>query len=198
MNLERLLHNNFDEKELLVMYRSIIETEQLKIKILKKVKCKKCGWCCKNQNAMLTREDVKRFMIHFKCSYEELSEKYLDETLKIPYLRSPCPLLDNENRCIIYHIRPKVCKIYPFTDFFMVNKPCLLGEEILGIMIKSGRFTSNNGHHIHDDLQKLYKDRIDMLNDIAGMPNSRGAEYYSIFIDKDILGKLMKILKNKN
>ena len=200
MELEQFLYNNSHKKELLEMYRSIIETEPLKIKILKKVKCKKCGWCCKNQSAMLTREDVKRFMIHFKCNYGELSEKYLDKTMKIPYLKSPCPFLDNENKCIIYHVRPKVCKIYPFTDFFMVSKPCVLGEEILDMMVKSGRFAPNNGHNQHDDsrLQKLYKDRIDMLNDITGMSPSRGAEYYSIFIDKDILGKLIKMLKNKN
>ena len=198
MKLEKLLHNNFDEKELLEMYRTIIETEPLKIKILKKVKCKKCGWCCKNQSAMLTREDVKRFMIHFKCNYEELSEKYLDKTVKIPYRKSPCPFLDSENKCNVYHIRPKVCKIYPFTDFFMVSKPCILGEEILDKMVKSGRFTHNNGQHDDSHLQKLYNDRIDVLNSITGMEPSRGAEYHSIFIDKDILSKLMMILKNKN
>lgn len=196
MELERLLHN-FNEKELSEMFRNIVETEPLKIRILKKIKCKKCGWCCKNQSAMLTLEDVKRLMIHFKCNYEKLSEKYLDKTMKIPYLKSPCPFLDNENKCSIYHIRPKVCKIYPFTDFFMVSKPCLLGEEILDMMIKSG-FVYNNDRHDHSHLQKLYNDRIDMLNNITGMEHSIGTEYHSIFIDKDILGKLIKILKNKN
>ena len=44
MELEKLLHNNFNEKELLEMCRSIIEAEPYKIKILKKVKCKRCGW----------------------------------------------------------------------------------------------------------------------------------------------------------
>ena len=144
MKLEKLLHNNFNEKELLEMYRSIIEAEPYKIKILKKVKCKRCGWCCKNQSAMLTREDVKRLMIHFKCNYDQFSEMYLDKTMKIPYLKYPCPFLDSENRCDIYHIRPKVCKIYPFTDFFMVVKPCLLGGDMLNKMIKSGQFGHNN------------------------------------------------------
>lgn len=198
MRLEQLLHDSFNEKELLEMYRNIIETEPLKIKILKKVKCKKCGWCCKNQSAMLTPEDVRRLMINFKCSYEELSEKYFDKTMKIPYLKSPCPFLDDDNRCGIYHVRPKVCKIYPFTDFFMVIKPCLLGEDILDMMIKSGRFALNNGQRDDSHLQKLYNDRNDMLNSITGMEPSRGTEYGSIFINKDMLGKLMKILKNKN
>ena len=37
-----------------------------------------------------------------------------------------------------------------------------------------------------------------MLNTITGMEPSRGTEYHSIFIDKDILSKLNKIYKNKN
>ncbi len=199
MELERLLHNNFNEKELLQMYENITQTEPLKIKILKKMKCKKCGWCCKNQNAMLNIEDVKRLMVHFKCNYDQFSEKYLDRRMKIPYLKYPCPFLDNDNRCNIYHIRPKVCKIYPFIDFFLVVKPCLLGEDILDIMIKSEQFKSNNNGQKDDShFQKLYGDRIDMLNNIAGTEHSNGVEYDSIYIDKNILGRLMKIIKNKN
>lgn len=198
MELERLLHNNFDEKELLEMYENIISTEPLKLKILKKIKCRKCGWCCKNQSAMLTMEDVKRLMAHFKCSHDQLSERYLDKKMKIPYLGSPCPFLDSDNKCSVYHIRPKVCKIYPFIDFFLVVNPCLLGEDVLNIMIKSGRFTPNNGQQDDSRFQQLYSDRIDMLNNITGMEPSKGAEYHSIYVDKNILGMLMKILKNKN
>ena len=207
MELERLLRNNFNEKELLEMYENIIATEPLKLKILKKIKCKKCGWCCKNQSAMLTIEDVKRLMVHFKCSYEQFSDIYLDKKMKIPYLKSPCPFLDNENKCNIYHVRPKVCKIYPFVDFFLVVKPCLLGEDVLDIMIKSGRFAHNDQlddqlddqrDKRDDHLQQLYSDRIDMLNHITGMEPSIGAEYHSIYVDKDILGRLIKIMKSKN
>jgi len=198
MELEQLLHDNFNKKELLEMYENIVGTEPLKLKILKKIKCKKCGWCCKNQSAMLTMEDVKRLMVHFKCNYEQLSERYLDTRMKIPYLGSPCPFLDNDNKCSIYYVRPKVCKIYPFIDFFLVVKPCLLGEDVYNIMIKSGRFVPNNGQYDDSHFQQLYSDRTDMLNNITGMEPSKGAEYHSIYIDKNILGKLMNIIKKKN
>lgn len=198
MRLEELLHKHFNEKELLEMFRDIIEAEPLKIRILKRAKCKKCGWCCKNQSAMLTIEDVNRLKTYFKCTYEQLYEKYLDKSTKIPYLKSPCPFLDNENKCNIYNVRPKVCKIYPFTDFFMVVKPCLLGEEILDKMIKNGNFGHNNGQNGDSRLQKLYTDRLELLDSITGMEPSRGVEYGSIFIDKNILSKIIKILKNKN
>lgn len=198
MEVERLLHDNFNKKELLEMYENIIKTEPLKLKILKKIKCKKCGWCCKNQSAMLTIEDVKRLAVHLKCTYEQLSERYLDKRMKIPYLKSPCPFLDSDNKCNIYHIRPKVCKIYPFVDFFLVVKPCLLGEDVLDIMVKSGHFVPNNGQKDDSHFQQLYSDRIDMLNNITGMEPSKGADYHSIYVDKNILGRLMKIIKNKN
>jgi Fe-S-cluster containining protein len=196
MELEQILHNNFNEKELFDMYKHIIQTEPLKLKILKKIKCKKCGWCCKNQSAMLTQEDIKRLMVHFKYSYEEFYEKYLNKELKIPYLKSPCPFLGEENRCNIYNVKPKVCKIYPFVDFFLVVKPCLLGENIYDIMVKSRDFIQNNTSQKDDShFQQLYSDRIDMLNNITGMEPSKGAEYHSIYIDKDILMKLIKIIK---
>lgn len=196
MELEHVLRNNdFDRKALLEMYSNIIQTEPLKLKILKKIKCKKCGWCCQNQSAMLTIEDVKRLMVHFKYSYEEFSEKYLNKDMNIPYLKSPCPFLDADNNCNIYHVRPKVCKIYPFTDFFLVINPCLLGEDIYDLMNKSGHFVHNNGQKIDSNFQQLYNDRMDILNSITGMDMYKGAEYYSIYIDKDILVALMKLIK---
>ena len=67
--------------------------------------------------------------------------------------------LDSENKCNIYYVRPKVCKIYPFVDFFLVVKPCLLGEDVLSIMIKSRRFTHNNGQRDDSHFQQLYSDR---------------------------------------
>lgn len=162
MELEQILHNNFNEKELLEMYKDIIQTEPLKLKILRKIKCKKCGWCCKNQSAMLTIEDVKRLMIYFKYSYEEFSEKYLSKETKIPYLTSPCPFLGIDNKCNIYNIRPKVCKVYPFVDFFLVIKPCLLGEDVYKMMINSRQFIPKNGQKDDSHFQQLYSDRIDI------------------------------------
>ncbi len=199
MDLEKLLHGHFKEKELLEMYHEIIETEPLKFKILKKVKCKKCGWCCKAQNAMLTREDLKRLMTYLRYDYQEFYEKFLDKTMKIPYLKSPCPFLNNENKCTIYHIRPKVCKIYPFIDFFVVVKPCMLGEEIKNIMIKNqSLFREDYNKRDNNHLEELYNDRLKILDSITGMGQyqSKGVEYHSVFINKDMLGKLIKILKN--
>jgi len=199
MNLEKLLRGNFKEKELLEMYHEIIETEPLKLKILKKVKCKKCGWCCKAQNAMLTIEDVKRLMTHLGYNYQEFYEKYLDMNMKIPYLKSPCPFLDSENRCTIYNIRPKVCKIYPFVDFFMVVKPCLLGEEIMNIIANNGHlFKEHTDKQDNNHFQELYNDRLEMLGSVTGMDSSKGVEYHSMFVNKDILAKLIKILKKNN
>lgn len=185
-----------ENAELLEIFRDIIEIEPLKIKILKKIKCKKCGWCCKAQNAMLTPDDIIRLLGHFKCSYEEFYEKYLDKKMKIPYLKSPCPFLI-DNKCDVYHIRPKVCKIYPFIDFLLVVRPCLLGEEILNIIIKNGgSINDNNGNNENfNNIQKLYDGRLEILNAINGSDGSNKADYHSIFINKNILGKLIKILK---
>lgn len=85
----------------------------------------------------------------------------------------------------------------------MVIKPCLLGEEILDMMIKSGRFVQNNGQYddSYDDsyLQRLYNSRVNVLNNITGMEtSSKDQEHHSVFMSKEILKKVMKILKDNN
>lgn len=196
-NIPNILQTK-ENAELLEIFKNIVEIEPMKIKILKKIKCKKCGWCCRAQNAMLTPEDIRRLLAHFKCNYEEFYEKYLDKKMKIPYLKSPCPFLI-ENNCTVYHIRPKVCKIYPFIDFLLVIKPCLLGEEILNIIIENGGSIKENNDNGNDEnfnnIQKLYDGRLNILNAINGSDGSNKVDYHSIFINKNILGKLIKILK---
>lgn len=199
MKLEEILQERFpnidiDDINLSEMYSNILDTESLKIKILKKTKCKRCGWCCKFQSPMLTLEDIKLLCKYLDYNEKDLYERYMDKTVKIPYLKSPCPFLGRESECTIYHVRPKVCKIFPFVDFFLVTDPCLIGKELLNIVVKNGATVNQSD----ENLQKMFDDRIKLLDAIAGTEQPKGAQYQSIFIDKNILIGLIKLLKRNN
>jgi Fe-S-cluster containining protein len=193
--------------DLLELLQEIVEMEPLKLKIMKKVKCKKCGWCCIAQNALLGPDDIRRICGYLKIGYDDFYEKYIDKDKKIPYLKSPCPFLDvnNKNNCIIYHQRPKVCKIYPFIDFMLVINPCLLGKEIFDIIINNLSINKNDDKNINlkmnsgkDKFQKLYEDRVNLLDAIAGNDQTRVVQYDSIHVTKKMLIDLIKLLKKDN
>ena len=40
----------------------------------------------------------------------------LDEEGDYVVKQTPCPFLDNDNRCSIYHIRPSDCERFPYTN----------------------------------------------------------------------------------
>jgi len=188
---EKFPEIDIDHMDLELYQNIILETESLKMKVLKRIKCKRCSWCCKFQSAMLTLEDIRRLCKYIGCKEKELYDKYIDHNKKIPYLKSPCPFL-NGNECDIYHFRPKVCKLFPFTDFFLVTDPCIVGKEILDIIIKNRIVAVQS-----ENFQKLYDDRIKLLDSITGVESSKGDIYQSIYIDKNRLVEIVKLLKNR-
>ena len=101
--------------------------------LLQHFKCKRCGWCCSTMPAQLDDIDIINLANFLKISKNKFLKKYCvsvpSEGVK---LRVPCPFLQN-NTCKIYHVRPKVCKFYPFSYFpqvlHAVDK-CPLSNEI--------------------------------------------------------------------
>ncbi len=116
------------------LYDQLMEMRPLKQKILRNLKCHRCGFCCSKCNAMLSKQDIELLCKYLRCSFEELYEKYLDKNAKMPYLKLPCPFLNQDNGCNVYPARPKVCKEFPFNEFTVIVDPCELGKEIRGIV----------------------------------------------------------------
>lgn len=76
--------------------------------------CKGCGECC--------MESVGTNLIEFLNIYDYLTKneelrkicmsKVIDYYFTEYIKKSPCPFKDNENRCLIYPVRPLNCRIY--------------------------------------------------------------------------------------
>ena len=122
------------------MYFEYINSKGLEVlqqEILGKLKCGNCGWCCSSCNVLLSEDDIIVLCRHLGCDFNQFYEKYMDKETLMNYLAFPCPFLDmsKENeKCIIYEVRPKVCRHFPFNASLLNVDPCLIGKDIIAIV----------------------------------------------------------------
>lgn len=175
------------------MYFQIQEMYPLKLKILKHVTCKRCGFCCKSCNAMLSKQDIDLLCRYLECSFEELYEKYMDKNARIPYLKLPCPFLNEDNECDVYPARPKTCREFPFNEFTAVVDPCPLGKDIRHIAEEiEGPITQ-----INEDAQKVAEDTDKFFSYMINHNIEDTGRHLRINIDTSILEKIVGYLKHK-
>jgi len=76
--------------------------------------CKKCGVCCRVQPPDVNREEQKRIE---STGFTNFLDRP-DETGIIWISRKKdgsCLFLTKENKCAVYHVRPAICRLEPFT-----------------------------------------------------------------------------------
>ncbi len=83
-----------------------------------KIDCLDCANCCKTTGPLFTSTDISRIAREFKMKPSEFEETYLrvDEDGDRVLQKTPCTFLGEDNKCLIYNIRPKACREYPHTD----------------------------------------------------------------------------------
>ncbi|MBN2348555.1 MAG: YkgJ family cysteine cluster protein [Bacteroidales bacterium] len=116
-----------------------------------KIDCLQCANCCKSISPILYPSDMERIAGILKIRYSEFVEKYvtIDEDNDYVFKETPCPMLDTENNCLVYHQRPKSCREYPHTDqkrFYQVLKKTYLNT-----------FICPGVNQIVDGLKKIYQ-----------------------------------------
>jgi uncharacterized protein len=80
--------------------------------------CLGCANCCKSIPPIVNRADASRIARHLRMTEGEFHARYLrrDEDGDTVINASPCPFLEQDNRCAIYEHRPRACRAYPHTD----------------------------------------------------------------------------------
>ncbi len=83
-----------------------------------KINCLECGRCCKNYSPRFKTPDIKRIAAFLKMKEGEFIEAYLklDEEGDYVVQTTPCPFLEQNNKCSIYDHRPGDCRRFPYTD----------------------------------------------------------------------------------
>ncbi len=87
-------------------------------KAFQEINCLDCAFCCKHVGPLWTKQDIKRVAKHLKMKEADFESTYLciDEDNDYVFQSMPCPFLQNDNKCMIYEVRPKACREYPHTD----------------------------------------------------------------------------------
>ena len=82
------------------------------------IDCLECANCCKTTGPLFSQKDIERIANHLNISANAFIEKTLrkDEDGDYVLQTVPCTFLSPDNKCSIYHIRPKACREYPHTD----------------------------------------------------------------------------------
>lgn len=97
-----------------------------------KFKCQNCGYCCGGPEEgyiFVTDQELEQISIFMSVPLEELKKeltyevRIIDKTYR-SFREKPnheCVFL-HQNRCIIYPVRPKQCKDYPFWPRILKSK----------------------------------------------------------------------------
>lgn len=94
--------------ELQDLHDSVFETQD----------CLACANCCKTSSPTFTRTDIRRIADFLGMKASEFELRYLKADTEGDFIpqTKPCPMLEADNRCRVYEVRPKSCRGYPHTD----------------------------------------------------------------------------------
>lgn len=86
--------------------------------VFQEIDCLDCANCCTSIPPMLLRADITRISKHLGMKTTRFEAEYLreDEDGDMVMNSTPCPFLEEDNKCFIYEHRPKACRKYPHTD----------------------------------------------------------------------------------
>ncbi len=92
--------------------------QQLHDETFSEINCLDCANCCKTTSPLFTDRDVNRISKFLKLKSRQFIDQYLktDEDGDLVLQSSPCPFLFEDNKCMIYEVRPKACAEYPHTN----------------------------------------------------------------------------------
>lgn len=82
------------------------------------VDCLECGNCCGNLGPRITDKDVQAIAKRTGTDEEHLKLNFMqiDEDNDLVFHSLPCPFLNEDITCSVYHDHPAACKTYPHTD----------------------------------------------------------------------------------
>lgn len=110
--------------------------EDLHEETFQEIDCLSCANCCKTTGPLFTEKDKERIAKHLRLKISDFEAKFLriDEDQDWVLQSTPCSFLDeNDNKCVIYDVRPKACREYPHTDrkkIYQINNLTLKNTEI--------------------------------------------------------------------
>lgn len=87
-------------------------------KVFQEIDCLSCANCCKTTSPIFRDVDINRLAKRLNMKAFDFVEEYLriDEDEDYVLQSSPCPFLQDDNKCSVYEDRPLACREYPHTN----------------------------------------------------------------------------------
>jgi Fe-S-cluster containining protein len=91
---------------------------QVHEEVFAEMDCLTCANCCKTTSPIFYQTDIERVSRSLRMKPGDFITTYLrvDEDKDYVLKSSPCPFLENDNRCKVYDSRPRACREYPHTN----------------------------------------------------------------------------------
>ena len=119
----------------------VIEWLDTGIKLSERFACHRCdvGECCTDSIVEIRPNEVEPMAAYLRMTPELFLKKFTYLSQEKPFLRAPCPFYKRgkkESRhpsCLIYPVRPLVCRIFPLTGLFIVRnvERCPMARDIV-------------------------------------------------------------------
>lgn len=92
--------------------------EVLHDSVFEEVDCLGCANCCKTTSPIFIQTDIDRLAKVFRMKSSQFIDEYLYRDADGDFVlnSSPCPFLNEDNKCLVYDSRPKACREYPHTN----------------------------------------------------------------------------------
>lgn len=87
--------------------------------VFAEIDCLKCGNCCRVLGPRFRDKDVKIVAKEIGTTPEAFKAQYLkgeEDAAGYDLKVTPCPFLNQDNSCSVYHKRPLSCEEYPYTQ----------------------------------------------------------------------------------
>ncbi len=100
--------------------------------VFEEVDCLDCAHCCKTTSPIFKNRDIERISKSLRMKIGAFSAKYLkmDDEGDWVLQQAPCPyLVEEDNTCDIYDVRPQACSEYPHTNRKQMSGILALTEE---------------------------------------------------------------------
>ena len=127
----KIRYPNIDDKNLKeIIHFSITSWSDEEIESAKNLNfCNNCGYCCKTRKIVLEPEEISKYLNEnpeMMNNIEPSGNKYKFKQ------DNPCKYYKKDGKCNISKLKPKSCRIYPFSDAGMhINPQCNNAMEII-------------------------------------------------------------------
>lgn len=103
--------------------------------VFEKTDCLECANCCKTISPVFKDRDIQRLAKVFSLSFKDFTDQYLyrDEDGDYVLRQTPCPFLQDDNKCLVYEHRPEACRSYPHTGRRKFHRLLSITEKNLAV-----------------------------------------------------------------